>query len=340
MLTVPPPPPVVQPAAATASLAPGSAATASPAFPRTIALPQPPLVAAASPSARSGWPGFHMDWPPRLPPLMAVQAVVGPRFGSGNTYFPAFPQTTIANVTGPDLTKPTLASESRSADAFGGHAELDLKIPALSPSIGVNFEFLGGPSASNPEILSDSTATTLSVASSSDTVGDVLPARTLGIYGSLLGVTLGYQNLSWWTQPGQSSALPDSNLGANPSANVVMVMYDLKIPVGPVEGMARIAVGGGPVSGSSSAQTKDIVSPQQAKLGLALTLYSIRLEAGVREESLVFASDPSQLFSLFNLSSLTSGSPGQSDSQIAATAQSVARFSYTWGPFVQAGVSF
>ena len=301
------------------------------ALPATGSLWASPPVAAATGRQQSGG-GFHIHWPPELPPLMSLEAVIGPRFGQASTYFPAFPVgPAIAGVAQPNLSSPAMGSESRSADRFGGRAEVDLGIPVLSPKFGIDFEFLGGNSSPGVETLDAQTAGDWGPGASGTAaaVGDVLPTRTLGLYASLLGLSLGYRNLTW-------SALPDPNL-TSPSANVVMLFYNLGMGLGPITARARVGLGGGPVSGGASA-TKDIVAPEEGKASLAIKLDGIELEAGVRAESLLFASDPGKLFSLFNLQSMVSSTgAGQ---QAVADAQSVARFSYTWGPFVQAGVAF
>ena len=346
MIAVPAPPAVTPPPAVVSAPASGSGlpslplvtAKASPSMPETFAMPATGSTLWASPPAsqasgnQPSRGGFHIHWPPELPPLLSLEAVIGPRFGQATTYFPAFPVgPSIAGAAQPNLSSPAMGSETRNAGRFGGRAVLDLGIPVLAPKFGIDFEFLGGNSSPTLETLGAQTQADWGSGSSgtATAVSDVLPTRTLGLYASLFGISVGYRNLTW-------SALPDPNL-TNPSANVVMLFYNLQAGLGPVTARARLGLGGGPVTGGGST-TKDIAAPEEGKASLALKLDGIELEAGVRAESLLFASDPGKLLSLFNLQSLVSST---AVGQTAVTdAQSLARFSYTWGPFVQAGVAF
>ncbi|MBU6427634.1 MAG: hypothetical protein KGR26_01360 [Cyanobacteria bacterium REEB65] len=295
-----------------------------------ITLPQddqPSFVATASISQVPAGSGFHLDWPPKLPPLLSVEAVVGPRFGKGYTIYPAFASQQVGATTITNLSQPILGSESRDAGAFGGEAKLDVAVPFVAPELGVNFDFLGG-SATAQTLDSGNTA--------NNTVTDVLPSRSLGVFAKVFGLMLEYRNLNW------SQGLPDASLGTSPSGNVGMLAYDLDIPMGPIEAEANLGLGAGRVASDISTASA-MVAPVDGKVSLALKLYGIKIEAGVRAEALAFGSDFGKVLSAFNLNSLTqhvTQSPSQTTDQVRDQIQSTARASYAWGPFVQAGIAF
>ncbi len=287
--------------------------------------PPPPVVEERTQSGGSASGGsgpsleFLKNWPPQMPPYVALEAIVGPRFGQTTTLFPAFP-----GAASPDLSKPRLGNLTGDGGSFGGHALVSLRIPILAPSLGVDFNFRGA--AKDPLAFSSSPSTD---GINPGGITEVLPTRTLGIHGQLLGFGLGYRSLAF------ANGLP--GLPGERSANLITNNFGLGIPLGPVEAAGGGTWGFGWVTDSGTA----VVLPADGEAHLGLSVWGLKLAVGVRGELLAFGGDLGSLLKAFNPTSLASGvSPDLSAGAAAQQVQALGRFSYTWGPYVQAGVAF
>lgn len=286
-------------------------------------VPPPPVIEepVRSEAGRdSGIPGFDFlgNWPPQMPPYLAIEVMAGPRFGQTTTLFPAFP-----GAASPDLGNPRIGILAGEGGSFGGHAAAKLRIPILAPSLSVDFNFRG------PARQTRFSSSPMNDAAQPGGISEVLPTRSLGIHGQILGLGLGYRHL------GFGNGLP--GLAGDRSANMLANKIGLGIPLGPVEAATSGTWGFGWVADGGTA----VVLPADGEAHLGLTVWGLKLEVGVRGEFLAFGGDLGSLFKAFNVSRLAEGLPGGlSASAAAKQAQEMGRLSYTWGPYVQAGVSF
>lgn len=286
--------------------------------------PPPPVVEERSQEGSSAPTGsapaleFLKNWPPRMPPYVSVEALIGPRFGQTTTLFPAFP-----GAASPDLGSPRVGNLTGDGGSFGGYAKANLRIPLLAPAIGVDFNFRG---ASRNQVF---TSPPSSDAVNPGGISEVLPTRTLGIHGQILGFGLGYRSL------GFANGLP--GLGGERSANMIANNIGLGIPLGPVEAVCSGTWGFGWVADGGTA----MVLPADGEAHLGLSVWGLKLAVGVQGEMLAYGGNLGALFSSFNPTSLTSGALQDVSSTVAAQEiQKLGRMSYTWGPYVQAGISF
>lgn len=286
-------------------------------------VPPPPVIEehgrAGSAGGAGGAPTFDFlkNWPPQLPPYLSVEAMAGPRFGQTATLFPAFP-----GAGSPDLGNPRVGNLTGEGGSFGGHAAAWLRIPLLAPSLSIDFNFRG------PAAQSQFTSSPQNDAVDPGGISEVLPTRTLGIHGQILGFGLGYRHL------GFGNGLP--GLPGDRSANMLANKIGLGIPLGPVEAAAGGTWGFGWVTDGGTA----MVLPADGEAHLGLTVWGLKVAVGVRGEFLAYGGDFMALLKAFNPASLVTTSPDVSASAAAKQAQDLGRVSYTWGPYVQAGVSF
>ncbi len=265
-------------------------------------------------------------WPPHLPPFVEVEGTLGPRWGQTTTLFPAFPA--LSGSTDPDLGAARMGRLAGEGGSFGGNLRAGLEIPLLAPSVGIDFNFRDGAKAP----FSFSSTPENDAAKPSETVADVLPTRSLGISGSILGLGVGYRSLAF------GNGLP--GLKGERSANMAVSSLGLGIGLGPVEAAANALSGFGWVADSEAA----VVVPGEAEAHLGVTIWGIKTTLGVRAEALAFGGNLSSLLAVLGPSNLVGiiddTEPDAKDTDKAKLVRNLARLSYTWGPYLQVGVSF
>jgi len=264
-------------------------------------------------------------WPPQLPPFVEVEGTMGPRWGQTTTMFPAFPS--LAGTSEPDLANPRLASLAGQGGSFGGQVRAALKIPLLAPSVGLDFTFRDnakGPFTFTGGAENDAIRPT-------EAIPDVLPTRSLGMYGSILGLGAGYRNLAFASLPG---------LKGERSANLAVSTLGLGIGLGPVEAALTGLSGFGWVADTAGA----VVIPGEAEAHLGLTVWGIKAKLGVRGEALAYGGDIPSLLNVLVpnrlLDFVFESKPDAKDTDKAKLVRDLARLSYTWGPYLQVGVAF
>ncbi|MBI6545996.1 MAG: hypothetical protein HY692_04320 [Cyanobacteria bacterium NC_groundwater_1444_Ag_S-0.65um_54_12] len=280
---------------------------------------------ASSEPARSGGAFDLSWWPPKMPPLLGIEVIIGQNWGKTTTFFPAFPNKTLSvggiSQTLPDLENPKLVSQAGNGKNSGGQAELQLRVPFLSPALGVEFAWADQPS----DVVVDAGDTTASQ------VNDILPTRQLGVYGKLLGLKIGLRNETFASLPGMTGEV---------SANTMIGGYSMGLGLGPVEAAANLEAGIGQLPGT----TGSVIVPGKASVHLGLAVFGLKVVAGFRAQATAYGSDPGALTKLFSLSELVKNvdltNPTAEAQAKANQIQNLARLSLLWGPFVQAGLAF
>jgi hypothetical protein len=264
-------------------------------------------------------------WPPPLPEYIAVELVMGPRWGQTATVFPTFPA--VSGGTSPDLSQPRSGTLTGEGGSFGGALAGELRIPFIAPRLAVDWTFRGAAKA--PFSFSSSPG---GGGINPGSVPDVLPTRTLGFYASALGLGVGYRSLAF------ANGLP--GLTGERSANLALSRYGLGIDLGPVEAEGSIISGFGWVADGGTA----VVIPGEGEAHLGLTVWGIKAVLGVRGEGLVYGGNLTSLTQVLNPTNLTdlaeAANSAASDDKKAELARNLARASYTWGPYFEVGVSF
>ena len=264
-------------------------------------------------------------WPPRLPEYVAVELVMGPRWGQTATVFPTFPA--VSGGTSPDLSQPRSGTLTGEGGSFGGVLAGELRIPFIAPRVAVDWNFRGAAKA--PFSFSSRPGTG---GINPGTVPEVLPTRALGFYASALGLGVGYRNLTF------ADGLP--GLTGERSANLAVSRYGLGIDLGPVEAEGSIVSGFGWVADGPTA----VVIPGEGEAHLGVTIWGIKAVVGVRGEGLAFGGNLTSLTQVLNPTNLTdlaeAANTVASDDKKAELARNLARMSYTWGPYFEAGVAF
>jgi hypothetical protein len=202
-----------------------------------------------------------------------------------------------------------------------------IRIPLLAPSAGIDFNFRDA--AKGPFTFSSSPDN--DAVKPAEAVFDVLPTRALGIYGSILGLGVGYRSLGFAGLPG---------LKGERSANLAVSTLGLGIGLGPVEAALNGLSGFGWVADSEAA----VVIPGEAEAHLGITVWGIKTQLGVRAEALAYGGELSSLFNVLFPGQLVTiadeKQPGAKEADKARAVRDLARLSYTWGPYLQVGVSF
>ncbi|MEB3297913.1 MAG: hypothetical protein VKO21_00315 [Candidatus Sericytochromatia bacterium] len=286
--------------------------------------------------------GPSLGWPPKLPPFLSLEVMLGSRANQNvRTDYAAFKDTSYSvpvtnqTVTIPDIAKPELANQEASGASLNS---LKAELSFLFFSAGVE---AAGFRQAPATFQSTSVPSTLLAAPA-----PLLSQGYTGFYGKALGFRAGYRRETYRGVPGVDA-------GKDVALNEFLVGYGLGLGIGPVSAGLDILGGVAPLTVADGAATASTIVPAEAEAALGLTLWGIKFKAGQRFRLTGYGSDFGSAFGSLlggalpgglNPSAVLTGSaPDVIRSEAvnrAKTIQDTFRSTIETGPFIEAGVSF